>query len=161
MRRRVIRHQLRHWFDPGVVFSTLYGESDRAFWLDTGVTAQTGFSYLGEGNRVVTASAATAALVWDPPEPVQRGSTDIFEFLAERQAEGVGWADDREGGFQLGWVGWFGYELRARTMGTPLSGNRFLPRYPEAAWLEVLRAVEFDHVARTVTLVTMPRSPRN
>lgn len=160
MRHRVIRHKLEPWFDPETVFSVLYGRSDRAFWLDSGLTTRAGFSYLGEGARVVTASVATGLLECDPPPTDPSGTEsdraeNIFEFLASTQTGIDDSADVGGGGFRLGWVGWFGYELRTTTMGSPQPRDVRRSRYPDAAWLEVVRAIEFDHAARTVTLVAL------
>ena len=150
MRRRVIRHQLQPWCDPDLVFRVLYGQSDRAFWLDSGIGARAGFSYLGEGARLVTGDSRGGILT--DTAPAAPTHSDIFEFLAEQQAEGVGGPAGPGGEFRLGWVGWFGYELRSVTMGTRASRHS---RYPDAAWMEVVRAIEFDHASRTVTLVAL------
>jgi para-aminobenzoate synthetase component 1 len=150
MRRRVIRHLLGDWTDPAVAFSALYATADRSFWLDSGVDAVAGRSYLGAGSRVVTASVGTAELRFDPPGPSFDGS--IFEFLAAEQA---GAAEQPSEGFQLGWVGWFGYELRSQTMHSARAVRPRRSRYPDAAWLEVTRALEFDHAAKTVTLLAL------
>src|SRR6185312_6916337 len=155
MRRRVIRHQLEPWCDPDLVFRVLYGQSDRAFWLDSGIGAQAGFSYLGEGARLVTGDSRGGVLT-DTAQAAPARS-DIFEFLAERQADGVDEPAGPGGGFRLGWVGWFGYELRSVTMGTRASRHS---RYPDAAWMEVVRAIEFDHASRTVTLVALAADAR-
>lgn len=151
MRPHVIRHQLEPWFDPDVVFAALYARSDRAFWLDAGRAPATGFSYLGEGTRLVTASLATRSLSGTNDAEAAQG--DIFEFLGEQQRAGVD--SGGAGGFGLGWVGWFGYELRSTTMGMPSRPDARTSRYPDAAWLEVLRMIEFDHAAHTVTLVAL------
>lgn len=151
MRRSVIRHPLAGWVDPAEAFSVLFSGAERAFWLDSGVTARSGRSYLGEGVRTVTASTADGTLeVLPGGVPI---SGDILEFLAARQSEDA--VDAGTGGFQLGWVGWLGYELRARTMGAPPLSELRRSRYPDAAWMEVTRAVEFDHDAGTVALVAL------
>jgi anthranilate/para-aminobenzoate synthase component I len=155
MRHRVIRHQLEPWCDPDLVFRVLYGQSDRAFWLDSGIGAQAGFSYLGEGARLVTGDSRGGVLT--DTEQAAPSHSDIFEFLAEQQAEGVDEPAGAGGEFRLGWVGWFGYELRSVTMGTRASRHS---RYPDAAWMEVVRAIEFDHASRTVTLVALAAGAR-
>jgi anthranilate/para-aminobenzoate synthase component I len=167
MRRRVIRHLLGDWTDPAVAFSALYATAERSFWLDSGTDAMVGRSYLGEGVRTVTASVTRSELRFDPPRPPFEGS--IFEFLAAEQFDATEQLDATEQfdateqqvssepseGFQLGWVGWFGYELRSQTMhlAKPVRARR--SRYPDAAWLEVTRALEFDHAAKTVTLLAL------
>ena len=155
MRRRVIRHQLEPWCDPDLAFRALYGLSARAFWLDSGIGADAGFSYLGEGVRLVTSDSGGRVLT-DTAQAAPAHS-DIFEFLADQLVARVDVPAGPGGGFRLGWVGWFGYELRSVTMGTATTGTRASrhSRYPDAAWMEVVRAIEFDHASRTVTLVAL------
>ena len=153
MRQRVIRHILERWVDPAAAFSALYRRSVRAFWLDGGAGATTGLSFMGDGVGVVMASLSEGTLTSDPPgRPMP---DDIFEFLAAQQGDGMADADPRGAaahGFELGWVGWLGYELRANTMGAAVTRGS---RYPDAAWLEVTRALEFDHGEGTVSLLAL------
>ena len=150
---------LAGWFDPAVVFTTLYAADRYSFWLDAGPDARTGVSYLGAASprsRFVTASVmegtVTSTYVYpgDAPPPVSTHET-VFEFLrrdftgASRPAS----APLHRDGFELGWVGWLGYELGANTVGTPTHESR----YPDAALLEIDRMIRFDHGDRTVTLV--------
>jgi len=81
MRRRVIRHQLEPWCDPDLAFRALYGLSARAFWLDSSIGADAGFSYLGEGVRLVTSDSGGRVLT-DTAQAAPAHS-DIFEFLAD------------------------------------------------------------------------------
>ncbi|MEO6943257.1 MAG: anthranilate synthase component I family protein [Lacisediminihabitans sp.] len=173
MRQRVIRHVMERWVDPVTAFSELFGRSERAFWLDGGARAIDGLSVMGEGASLVTASAAGGTLTRDPPGRVL--PNDIFEFLAAQQERGVEYSIpevvDRSGtdsvransagaefvvaepqGFGLGWVGWLGYELRARTMRVDATHTS---QYPDAVWMEVTRAVEFDHRRGTVSLLAL------
>jgi para-aminobenzoate synthetase component 1 len=158
MRQRVIRHTVERWIDPSTAFSVLYADSERAFWFDSGAAASDGLSFMGEGASVVTASLAEGTLRSDPPgRPLP---DDIFEFLASQQEDGVedveshgtGSHGTESRGFGLGWVGWLGYELRAHTMGVEPTRTS---RYPDAAWMEVTRAVEFDHRTGTMSLLAL------
>ncbi|WP_233205827.1 anthranilate synthase component I family protein [Cryobacterium sp. Y82] len=150
---------LAGWFDPAVVFTTLYASDRYSFWLDAGPGVRTGVSYLGAaspGSRFVTASViegtVTSTYVYpeDAPPPVSTHET-VFKFLrrdftgASRPANAPAHRD----GFELGWVGWLGYELGANTVGTPTHESQ----YPDAALLEIDRMIRFDHGNRTVTLV--------
>jgi anthranilate synthase component 1 len=49
-------------------------------------------------------------------------------------------------------VGWLGYEVRFETLGQKRTRES---RYPDAAFLVVERAIEFDHAAREVTLLAL------
>ncbi|NEM89829.1 anthranilate synthase component I family protein [Galbitalea soli] len=55
-------------------------------------------------------------------------------------------------GFPLGWVGWLGYEARFAAMGEARTRDG---RHPEAAFLFLDRAVEFDHASGRVALVAL------
>jgi anthranilate synthase component 1 len=149
MRRRVIATLPGGWVDPADAFRALAGGDGEAFWLDSGIDASTGMSYLGTATRFATASVGENAVVEQPSG--RRHAGTILDFLRERTAEPVE-ADGVAGPFRLGWVGWFGYELHAQTLGTPAAR---ISRYPDAAVLYADRAIAFDHAARTVTLLAL------
>ncbi|TFB69723.1 anthranilate synthase component I family protein [Cryobacterium glaciale] len=147
---------LAGWWDPAKVFAALYADDLYAFWLDAGPGARTGVSYLGAASprsRFVTASVADGTVTSryvhpaDAAPPVVTHET-VFEFL-RRDLAGHRDAPTANVGFELGWVGWLGYELGAHTVGTPVHESR----YPDAAVLEIDRLIRFDHHERTVTLV--------
>ncbi|HEU4849843.1 MAG TPA: aminodeoxychorismate synthase component I, partial [Terrimesophilobacter sp.] len=151
MRRRVIATPRSEWVDPAVAFQALCRGDSPAFWLDSGVSATTGWSYLGVASRTVTASIEGGSLTeW--PSGARRDGT-VLDFLREELGPGIE-ADDPAGAgpFRLGWVGWLGYELHTQTMGT---GIRRPSRYPDAALMFVDRALAFDHATRTVALLAI------
>ena len=127
----VLSFTLERWVDPAAAFAALYDGSLKAFWLDSGVDAVEGRSFMGEATRVVSGGGEVLDVV----------AAD----LASRRIPSTG-------GLPLGWVGWLGYELRGATMGV---GGVPASRYPDAAMLDVDRAVVFDHAARTVELVAL------
>ena len=153
---------LAGWWDPAAVFAALYADDRYSFWLDAGPGTHTGVSYLGAASprsRFVTASVAQGSVTsryvhqTDAAPPVVTHET-IFEFL-RRDLAGHGEVTAANDGFELGWVGWLGYELGAHTVGTPVHESR----HPDAALLEVDRLIRFDHQARTVTLVARTVRP--
>ncbi|TFC04127.1 anthranilate synthase component I family protein [Cryobacterium mannosilyticum] len=168
------RFPLPGWWDPEFVYLTLYRSCSHSFWLDAGVAAGDGFSYLGAADaasRFVTASVpeGTVTVTFPETDPdsgagVGGGAVTlpetIFEFLREDLAAAESEPDDAAGtdaaggrgsesGFRLGWVGWLGYELGSQTVGASVHDSR----YPDAALLQVDRAIEFDHAGLTVTLL--------
>ncbi|MBG6058320.1 anthranilate/para-aminobenzoate synthase component I [Cryobacterium sp. MP_M5] len=177
------RFPLPGWWDPEFVYLTLHRSCSHSFWLDAGVAAEGGFSYLGAADassRFVTASVqeGTVTVTLPGPGPGAGAGTGtgtsavtlpetIFEFLredlaaaesaaespAESEPEDDAGTDATSGGnetrFRLGWVGWLGYELGAQTVGAGVHESR----YPDAALLQVDRAIEFDHAQQTVTLL--------
>jgi len=125
----VLTYALDRWVDPADAFATLFAAGD-AFWLDSGIEAVEGRSFMSSGSALVGSADALAAVRAD---------------LADHSLSDIG-------GLPLGWVGWLGYELRETTMDVapvPIS------RYPHAAFLHVDRALVFDHSVHTVALVAL------
>jgi len=120
--------------DAAAVFQALYAESADTFWLDGGMHASSGMSYLGEASSVVEArswSELQAAI--DLPAPTG--------------------GSDSEPRFGLGWVGWLAYELG--TLDEEQAGSRATrgSEHPSAVFLRVDRAVEIDHATGAITLL--------
>ncbi len=81
------------WIDPEAVFVHLFANASRAFWLDAGTDAETGWSWMGTGTPVAP----------DAPFAVVAARADGGDDGAEHHA-----SDD--GAFRGGWVGWRTYE---------------------------------------------------
>ena len=130
----VLSFALERWVDPAAAFAALFDGRTDVFWLDSGPRASAGRSFMGAARRVVS------------------GGAEVLEEVAgDLAARRIPPAD----GLPLGWVGWLGYELRGATMGVagvPRS------RYSDAAFLDVDRALVFDHAAEVVTLVALGES---
>lgn len=133
MRHRVQTAPLGRWVDPAEAYLAVCGDSDAAFWLDSGPNASVGHSYLGLASAVTT-EFDVPVLDWLRTQRPDVDTTGI------------------EPGFTLGLVGWLGYELRGETMGVPVGRTS---RYPKAAFLSVDRALAFDHARREVTLLAL------
>ncbi|HEY9478375.1 MAG TPA: anthranilate synthase component I family protein [Microbacteriaceae bacterium] len=133
MRHRVLSTVYRRWISPERAFLALIGDATDAFWLDSGIHATDGMSYMGVGSRTFI------------PAPGE----SVLQFLRAELPAPRAAAPGAATGFALGWVGWLGYERRGETMGVPL---RQRSRYPDAAFLYADRILAFDHAARTVTL---------
>ena len=138
MRTRLLRHPLGRWVEPAAAWRALVADAQNAFWLDSGVDAQTGWSYLGVGDSVLTDADG-----------------DVLEHLRDSLSTlSMPAPDQGTGDFALGWVGWLGYELRGLTMGESVP----TPRYPSAALMFVDRAVAFDHENREVWMIALGSS---
>ena len=124
----LLRHPLGRWVDPAVAFATLHGAAQNAFWLDSSAGGR--FSYIGASDSVL-------------------GGPGVFD---ELRAGLVARHVPDVGGAPLGWVGWLGYELRAQTMGVPVTRAS---RYPDAALLAVDRCVSFDHESGEAQLLAL------
>jgi para-aminobenzoate synthetase component 1 len=135
MRQRLLRHPLGRWVDPADVFAGLYGDETDVVWLDSGVDATSGHSYLGKASRTISAATVGGSVL-----------DYLREELADHVIEGAG------DGFALGWVGWIGYETRFETMRSPRTQSS---PYPDGAFLYLEHALEFDHARREVTLLAL------
>ncbi|MDQ1556195.1 MAG: para-aminobenzoate synthetase component [Actinomycetota bacterium] len=134
MAPRVLRHALDEWVDPAVAHALLIGDREDSVWLDSGRGATSGRSYLGLASRVVTTETIDGSML---------------EFLRDELRDTRVAAGE---GFQLGWVGWLGYELRFELLGQVRNRRA---RHPDAAFLYLDRVVEFDHASATVTLLAL------
>ena len=88
---RVLRRDVQLAVTPEQAYSRLYRDTTDSVWLDSGVGAVSGLSFVGSG----------ISHVGDPFELLRNGPvTD-------------------EPCAPLGWIGWLGYELRGQTLGIP------------------------------------------
>lgn len=163
MSHAIRRIPLPEWIDPEEAFTTLFATETHAFWLDAGAGATVGMSYQGAASgssRFVEAAVdgsggarLTVSRPADLATAVMHPADSLFDFLRADlgMTRSVPASPSRPGppSFELGWVGWFGYELGAQVLGVP--GHE--SRVPDAALLDVDRMLAFDHAARTVTLV--------
>lgn len=122
-----------------MLYAALGHGPDARFWLDAGVHADSGLSYLGPASTVMTATAA-GEVAWHPSGAVEQSPVlDVLRRDLASQAVPL-----------LGWVGWLGYGLAEQTTVLTVSAGS---RYPDAAFLRVDRMIMVDHAARTVDLV--------
>lgn len=115
------------WVEPAEVFAGI--ADDDAFWLDAGLDASSGWSWVGTGTPA------------GRPDPSMTPTIDAA-------------GSSRDGGpFRGGWVGWCGYDSAAARAGAPAAAD------PDAApelWLRVDELVAFDHGTRHVWIVAPP-----
>ncbi len=168
---RVEHRRLPFAVDAERAFASLFGHSRHAFWLDTSRPSppRARFSFLGETagphaevlrftldpdgrSGLGTLRAETAAGV-----RVERG--DVFELLDARLRERHVPRVQALPFDPCGYVGFFGYELRA-AVGAPR------PRRPgegqdgpDAVWLAATRMVAIDHLAGVSWVLALRREP--
>ena len=142
--RRIDRH-----IDTEAAFLALHGASDRAFWLDSALVEEglSRFSFLGDaegpGGEVLTYRVGDGAVIVEPSGGIPcLQSGDIFDVLRDRLEQRVDGADELPFDFTGGYVGYFGYELKADTGSTAVHRSPT----PDAVWLRVNRFVAVDHL---------------
>jgi para-aminobenzoate synthetase len=153
--------ELGRWFDPEQVFHACYADHPGAFWLDSSLVRAglSRFSYMGDdrgplGLRVRYSQPAGELSISRGSEhttaelPVRQS---IFEFmrhlLARRRVTSAALPFD----FQCGFVGYFGYELKAECGAQPLHRSPF----PDAYWIFADRLIAFDHLEHKTTLISL------
>ncbi|MGW7695225.1 aminodeoxychorismate synthase component I [Streptomyces asiaticus] len=134
--------------DTEAAFTRLYAEAPHAFWLDSS-RAESGearFSFLGDGTgplaEFVRYDTGTGVCeVERAGRPAVRVEGSVFDYLkrelTRRRIKGPELPFDFTGGY----VGYFGYELKA-DCGSP---NRHRATTPDACWLFADRFVAVDH----------------
>jgi para-aminobenzoate synthetase len=130
------------------VFDDLFTAERYAFWLDSSRVEPglSRWSFLGDPGgpcgEVLTADAATGVVqvVDSSGTRIEHGS--VFEVLRARLADRAGAADRSLPVTPVGgYVGWFGYEMKAEC-GSP---NRHSADTLDAVWMSASRLVAVDH----------------
>jgi para-aminobenzoate synthetase len=143
--------------DAEAAFTRLFAASPRAFWLDSAL-ARPGlarFSYLGDGSgpyaEFVTYRAGGGVLEVRASTGPRRAPGGIFGYLQRELRDRVIEAPALPFGFCGGYVGYFGYELKA-DCGSP---GRHRAATPDACWLFADRLVVVDHEQDEVYLLAL------
>jgi para-aminobenzoate synthetase len=135
--------------DAERAFSHLYGDREDAFWLDSSRhDARSRFSFIGAGGGPL--SALISYDVAEQAVRVQRGEEtelvpgSIFDYLSGEMRRLRLRSDELPFDFNGGFVGYFGYELKADCGGS----DRHQADSPDAMFLFADRLIAFDHVER-------------
>lgn len=145
---RLHRRVLRWPVDPELAFTRRFGAAPHAFWLDSSRVDQgrARFSFFGDGTgplaELIRYRVGTGSVqVERPGQPPRRVPGGVFDYLkaelARRRVDDDGLPFD----FTCGYVGYFGYEMKADCG----SANRHRAATPDACWLFADRMVVVDH----------------
>jgi para-aminobenzoate synthetase len=143
--------------DPEGVFCELFADEGTAFWLDSSKAAddRSRFSFIGAHggplSSFVTYDVATRELRVERPDGTEVRRESIFDHL-DRELRRFGTAGD-ELPFDLtcGFVGYFGYELKADCEGDLVERSPL----PDAAFIFADRLVAFDHLEDATYVVAL------
>ena len=146
--------------DAARIFAALYADSSQAFWLDSSrvEAGRARFSFLGDSqgphSETLTYRVGVGAVrVTLPDGSTHYENGTVFDVLAERLRSLVVDAVDLPFGFVGGWVGYFGYELKADCGATRAATSAT----PDAVWTFADRLVVVDHQTGRVHLVVLMR----
>ncbi|MER5833234.1 aminodeoxychorismate synthase component I [Streptomyces sp. NPDC002130] len=134
--------------DAEAVFGRMFAGSPRAFWLDSSLVepGRSRFSFLGDDQGPLAEFvrydvAAGQCEIERAGRPVRRVRASVFDYLKRqlttRRVDATGLPFDFTGGY----VGYFGYEVKADCG----SANRHRSSVPDAAWLFADRVIAVDH----------------
>ncbi|MGP3926318.1 aminodeoxychorismate synthase component I [Streptomyces sp. 8N616] len=151
--------RIDHAPDPEAVYTTLFAGQPHSFWLDSSGHADGGgrFSCLGDGSgplaEFITYDVTEQQItVCRPGRESDHVRQPFFDYLDRQLRNRALPADDSlPFAFNLGYVGYLGYELRAET-GSP---TRHRAPTPDAAFLFVDRAVVVDHAEQACHLLCL------
>ncbi|MFJ3619083.1 aminodeoxychorismate synthase component I [Streptomyces iakyrus] len=134
--------------DTEAVFSRMFAGSPRSFWLDSSLVepGRSRFSFLGDDQGPLAEFVrydvgAGRCEIERAGRPMRRVRASVFDYLkrqlTNRRVDATGLPFDFTGGY----VGYFGYEMKADCG----SANRHRSPTPDAAWLFADRVIAVDH----------------
>ncbi|MFD0687806.1 aminodeoxychorismate synthase component I [Actinomadura fibrosa] len=128
------------------VFTALYGDAATAFWLDSSQVepGRARYSFIGaarEGATSLSYDAGQRRVTLRRGRAVEVRQAGVFDVLAEELGRLETSAPGLDLPFVGGFVGYFGYEVKA-DLGSPGAHRSALP---DAQWLLADRMLAFDH----------------
>lgn len=151
--------QVPHLPGADAVYRELFADSGLSFWLDSSAVLDglSRFSFLGAADgplaEYVTYDVADRTVtVLRADGRTQQIRQQFFDYLDERlRQRAVPTPEGLPFDFNLGYVGYLGYELKAETGGQAAHRSPT----PDAAMLFVDRLVVLDHLERTTYLLSL------
>jgi len=145
--------------DAELAFTSLYGESANAFWLDSSRTdGAARFSFMGDDGgplgAKVTYDVTTGEVCVERGGEVEVQGESIFEYLAGELARPRPEGPELPFEFDCGFAGWFGYELKGECGGDAAHESSL----PDAAFVFAGRMLVFDHSAGHTYLLALAES---
>ncbi|NJK27315.1 MAG: aminodeoxychorismate synthase component I [Coleofasciculaceae cyanobacterium SM2_3_26] len=156
---QVLSRKLQKFPNPEQVFFHLFGRETHTFWLDSSQIAPglSRFSFMGADNGIdsflVSYRTQDCELTITKSGKATRSQESIFDFLKREGDRNFCKSEELPFEFNCGFVGYFGYELKAEC-----GANLVHPSpLPDAMFLFADRLLAFDHQEQTVYLVCLAR----
>lgn len=141
--------------DSALVFQEIYSKCDHSFWLDSSMVAEglSRFSYMGdsEGDNsfLVEYNVNNQQIKVTKKNSINFLTGDIFLFLQDILDSFICDNQDLPFNFNGGFVGYFGYELKALLD----NKNKHQSSLPDAQFIFSDRLIIFDHICQKIYLV--------
>jgi para-aminobenzoate synthetase len=142
--------------DPEAAFVTLYGESEPAFWLDSSrIDERARFSFMGDASgplgATITYDVHHRELRIERAGGAEVREESIFDHLSSEMRRMRRLSHELPFDFDCGFVGYFGYELKADCEGSDAHRSSA----PDASFLFADRLIAFDHLERRTYLLCL------
>jgi para-aminobenzoate synthetase len=142
-------------YDTERAFVNLYGDAETAFWLDSSkVDERARFSFMGAAGGPLAAvidydvhSGELRVVRGDGEQELL--SESIFDYLSREMRRMRYLSHDLPFDFNCGFVGYFGYELKADCEGN----DAYRATMPDAAFVFADRLIAFDHLEQCTYVV--------
>ncbi len=149
--------QLKQYPDSEQLFVHLFAESGTAFWLDSSrvEAGLSRFSFMGDGSGenslLIRYHSQTQELIVTQADVITCQTESIFDYLKREIQVREQFTEDLPFDFNCGFVGYFGYELKAEC-GSELVHQSSLP---DAMFLFADRMIAIDHQEQTLYLLCL------
>ncbi|TDB79435.1 aminodeoxychorismate synthase component I, partial [Actinomadura sp. KC216] len=160
-RRAAVRSRVHHRVlatsaEAEDVFVALYGDAETAFWLDSSRVerGQSRYSFIGaarEGGLCLSYDVERGCVTLRRGDREERRRACVFDVLAEELQRVEADASRLTLPFVGGFVGYFGYEVKADCG----SVNAHRSGLPDAQWILADRVLAFDHEQGVVHAVAL------
>jgi para-aminobenzoate synthetase len=144
--------------DPDTAYRELFAENAYGFWLDSSLVSDglSRFSFMGDGAgplaEYVTYRVADGAVLVSDRDGCRRVEQRFFDYLEEQLSRrAVAAPEGLPFEFNLGYVGYLGYELKAETGGEAAHCSDT----PDAALVFADRMLAIDHAEQTSYLLAL------
>ncbi|HEV7527406.1 MAG TPA: aminodeoxychorismate synthase component I [Solirubrobacteraceae bacterium] len=150
--------RLEGLYEPERVFVDLYADSETAFWLDSSqVGERARFSFIGSADgplgAVITYGVGNRQLRIECADGVEVREESIFDYLSREMRRTRRISHELPFDFDCGFVGYFGYELKADCEGDDAHRSTM----PDAAFVFADRLIAFDHLKKRTYLLCLTR----
>jgi para-aminobenzoate synthetase len=156
---QVYSHKLDFFLDSAMAFQEIYSQSRDSFWLDSSLIEQglSRFSYMGdcqgENSFLVEYDINNQQIKVTKNNGIEIIKGDIFQFLQDILDSYSYDNQDLPFNFNGGFVGYFGYELKALLS----NDNKHQSSLPDAQFIFGDRLIIFDHFCQEIYLVYLDK----